>query len=290
MEGAESITGMSIISPQDMVNEDDKIFALPKIYFELQEALADPKKTFQDMGEIISCDAALSARLLKIVNSPFYGFPSEIDTISHALSIIGMDQLNDLTLSIMVVYQFRGIPNTLFNMEKFWRHSMACGVAARAMAEFKGEENVERYYLAGILHDIGRLILLKKEPALARDALYQSKAKGENIFQSEQELMGFTHAEVGGELLKLWKLPPRLVEAVACHHQPQKAKEFPVEAAIIHTADYIVHVLHVGSDAAFSEPQLYPKSWEIIGISPDDFEFMKDKVKRQYEGIINMFF
>ena len=290
MEGAESITGMSISSPQDLVNEDDKIFALPKIYFELQEALADPKKTFQDMGEIISYDAALAARLLKIVNSPFYGFPSKIDTISHALSIIGMDQLNDLALSILVVYQFRGIPNSLFNMEKFWRHSMACGVAARAIAEFKGEPNIERLYLAGILHDIGRLVLFKKEPALARDAFYRSKEKRENIFQSETELMGFDHAAVGGELLKVWKLPPTLVEAVACHHQPENAANYPFEAALIHTADYIVHVLNIGSDAEFTEPQLYSRSWEIIGLSPDDFEFMKDKVQRQYEGIVNMFF
>ena len=281
---------MSLSSPQNFIGEDEKVFSLPKIHFELQEALNDPDKTFQDLGKIISYDPALSARLLKIVNSPFYGFPSKIDTISHAISIIGMDQLTDLALATLVIHQFRGIPNSLFNMEKFWRHSMACGVAARAIAEFKGEKNVERFYLAGILHDIGRLVIFKREPALARDAFFRSKEKQENIFLSEQELMGFDHAAVGGELLKAWKLPPRLVEAVAYHHQPQAAKEFPVEAAIIHTSDYIVHVLKVGSDAEFAEPQLYPKSWDIIGLSPDDFEFMKDKVNRQYEGIVSMFF
>ena len=80
------------------------------------------------------------------------------------------------------------------------------------------------------------------------------------------------------------------MEAVGCHHQPQTAKEFPVDAAIIHTADYIVHILQAGSDAEFSEPQLFPKSWEIIGLSPDDFEFMKDKVNQQYQGIVSLFF
>ena len=102
--------------------------------------------------------------------------------------------------------------------------------------------------------------------------------------------MGFDHADVGRELLKAWQLPPHLVEAVGCHHQPQTAKEFPVDAAIIHTADYIVHILQAGSDAEFSEPQLFPKSWEIIGLSPDDFEFMKDKVNQQYQGIVSLFF
>jgi len=282
---------MTLSRPQDLIGEEDEIiFSLPKIHFELQAALSDPDKTFQDLGDIISFDPALTARLLKIVNSPFYGFPSEIETISHAISIIGMDQLTDLALATLVIYQFRGIPNNLFNMEKFWRHSMACGVVARSIAEFRGEKNVERFYLAGILHDIGRLVIFTKEPALARDAFFRSKEMKENIYLSERELMGFDHADVGRELLKAWQLPPRLVEAVGCHHQPQTAKEFAVDAAIIHTSDYIVHVLRAGSDAEFSEPQLYPKSWEIIGLSPDDFEFMKDKVIQQYQGIVSMFF
>jgi len=139
---------MSLSHPQDLIGEEDEIvFSLPKIYFELREALNDSDKTFQDLGDIISFDPALSARLLKIVNSPFYGFPSKIDTISHAISIIGRDQLTDLALATLVIYQFRGIPNSLFNMEKFWRHSIACGVTARSIAEFRSEKNAERFYL-----------------------------------------------------------------------------------------------------------------------------------------------
>jgi len=282
---------MRLSHPQDLIGEENEIiFSLPKIYFELQEALHDPDKTFQDLGEIIGLDPALSARLLKIVNSPFFGFPSKIETISHAISIIGMDQLTDLALSTLVIYQFRGIPNNLFNMEKFWRHSIACGVTARSIADFRNEKNVERFYLAGILHDIGRLVIFKKEPALARDTFYRSKERQENIYLSEQKLMGFNHADVGRELLRAWKLPPRLVEAVGGHHQPQDVKTFPVDAAIIHTADYIAHVMKAGNDSEFSQPQLYPKSWEIIGLSPDDFEFMKDKMIQQYQGIVSLFF
>ena len=211
---------MRLSHPQDLINEENEsIFSLPEIHFELQAALNDSDKTFQDLGEIIGFDPALSGRLLKIVNSPFYGFPSRIETISHAISIIGMDQLTDLALSTMVIHQFRGIPNSLFNMEKFWRHSIACGVTARAIAEFRNEKNTERFYLAGILHDIGRLVIFKKEPALARDTFYRSKERQENIYLSEQKLMGFNHADVGRELLKAWKLPPRLVEAVGNHRR-----------------------------------------------------------------------
>ena len=111
---------MSLSHLQELIGEEDEIvFSLPTIYIELQKALNDPDKTFQDLGDIISFDPALSARLLKIVNSPFYGYPSKIDTISHAISIIGRDQLTDLALATLVIYQFEGIPNNMFNMEKF---------------------------------------------------------------------------------------------------------------------------------------------------------------------------
>lgn len=216
---------MSPSHPKELIaKENEIIFSLPKVYFELQESLKDPDKTFQDLGEIISFDPALTARLLKIVNSAFYGFPSRIETISHAISITGMDQLTDLALATLVIYQFR------------------------------------------------------------------SKERQENIYLSERELIGFDHADVGRELLKAWQLPPRLVEAVACHHQPHTARLFPVDAAIIHTSDYIGHIMHVGSDAEFSDPQLHPKSWEIIGLGPDDIEFMRDKVNQQYKSIVSLFF
>ncbi len=134
---------MSLSHPQELIGGEDVIvFSLPTIYVELQKALDDPDKTFQNLGDIISFDPALSARLLKIVNSPFYGFPSKIDTVSHAISIIGKDQLTDLALATMVIYQFEGIPNNMFNMEKFWRHSVACGVAARSIADFRSEKKM----------------------------------------------------------------------------------------------------------------------------------------------------
>jgi len=194
---------MNLSSAQELIGKEDEIvFSLPTIYVELQKALSDPDKTFQDLGDIIGFDTALSARLLKIVNSPFYGFPSDIETISHAISIIGMDQLTDLAIATMVIYQFRGIPNNLFNMEKFWRHSMLCGVVARSISEFQGEKNTERFYLAGILHDIGRLAIFKKEPALARDAFYRSREQRENVYLSEQKLIAFDHADFGRELVE----------------------------------------------------------------------------------------
>lgn len=150
-------------------------------------------------------------------------------------------------------------------------------------------KNIERFYLAGILHDLGRLVLLVKEPTLARDAFYRSKDKEENIHDSEQEIIGFDHAAVGGELLKSWNLPDSLVEAVTFHHNPHQAKQFPAEAAIVHTADYLVHDLNIAKSEEFYIPVLNSETWEHIQIDPKDLAQKIAEVQDQFEITVQMF-
>jgi len=280
---------LAIPTAKEMVQGSEQLFSLPKVFYQLQTALSDPDKSFEDFGAIISHDPALSARLLRIVNSPFYGLSSRVETISHALSIVGLDQLVDLAMATSVIYQFRGIPNTLFNMESFWKHSIAAGLAARTIGQLRGEDNVERLYLAGILHDLGRLVIYMKEPTLARDAFYRSKEKEENIHLSEQALMGFDHAEVGGELLRSWQLPESLVQAVAFHHEPARCKEFPVVAAVVHTADYLVHDMNIAKSEEFYVPVLDTQTWEKIQIDPKELARKIMDVQDQFEQTLQMF-
>jgi len=280
---------MSILSPQELVRSDSSLFTLPKVFHELQSALQNPEISFNEIGKIISHDPSLSARLLKIVNSSFYGFESQVDTLTHALTIVGIDQLSDLAMATQVIHQFKGIPSVLFSMEKFWRHSIACGLAAKTLAQMHEESNAERFYLAGILHDLGRLVILHVEPALAKETFLASKSNYENICLSEQTVMGFDHGEVGGELLRLWKLPPRLVEAVAFHHFPEGAGEYSKEASIVHTADFLAHHISFVSDAEFSEAHLHNDSWNILDMDPEKLEFLKSEVESQFENISQMF-
>ena len=142
-------------SPQDLIKGSVRLSSLPEIYFKINDAINDPESSFGDVAEIIQNDVSLSARLLKMVNSSFYNFPSEIDTISHAISIVGTKQLRDLALATMVVTAFDGIPEDFVDMKDFWRHSVACGVSAWVIATNCLEENSERHYLTGILHDVG---------------------------------------------------------------------------------------------------------------------------------------
>ncbi len=188
--------------PQKLICESGIVPSLPIIYARINKAVNDPTSSMTSIGEIISKDMGLSARLLRMVNSAFYNFPSRIDTISQAVIVIGIEQIRDLALGTSVIELFEGIPRRLVTMESFWRHSVTCGLAARMLAVHRREINVERYFVAGLLHDIGRLIIYLKIPSQASEALSRCKTTGEFLYQAEREIMGFHHAEVGGALMQ----------------------------------------------------------------------------------------
>ncbi|TNF36982.1 MAG: HDOD domain-containing protein, partial [Gammaproteobacteria bacterium] len=142
-----------------LLRNTPKLASLPTVYNKLNEAVDSPTSSSQDIADIIMEDSALAARLLKLSNSAFFGFPSRIDTISQAVTVIGMRELRDLVLATSVVSMFKDIPTNLVSPESFIEHSIATGVAARVMATHRRESNVERFFVAGLLHDIGRLVL-----------------------------------------------------------------------------------------------------------------------------------
>ncbi len=281
---------MSILSPREIIQTNSEVFSLPKIFIELQSALKDPEKTFQDFGWIISCDPGLSARLLKIVNSSFYGFERNVETISHAISIIGMEQLSDLILSTLVINQFKGIPSSIYNMQKFWRHSITCGLAAKTIAKFCNDLHGERYYLGGILHDIGILVFLKLEPDLSRQCLDMSKRENECIYLSEKKILGFDHSDMSAELLKNWEMPARLIEMVSGHHQTAKSNNFQIESSVLHLAEFITDEMNNGFDAEFATTELEKNCLEKLRINPKDLESISVQVDMQLKSVMNMFF
>lgn len=232
----------------ELVKRDDKVASLPGIYYELQEVMNDPDSVFSDYAYIIRNDTSLSARLLGIVNSAFFGFPARIETISHAISIIGMDQLNDLAFSTIVMSHFNDIPRDLINMHDFWEHSVACGLGARIIAFHQNVPNPERFFVAGMLHDIGRLVLFMQAPDQAKEAMELNAANGLGLHVAERETMGFDHADVGGLLLKIWGLPETHQTTTTFHHRPLDAPFSRFETAAVHMADIIANTLQLGGN------------------------------------------
>lgn len=274
----------------ELIQGDDQLATLPDIFYKLNAAIEDPDCTFDDIGEIISIDPGLTTRLLRIVNSAFYGFSTQVETVTHALTIIGTDQLAQLVLATSVMGQFKGIPGDLINMDSFWRHSISTGLAARSIAALSGEYNVERFFVAGLLHDIGRLVFCVKAPDEIGEIYKRAEASGNLLCIEEQKTFGFDHAELGGALLKAWNLPERLVESVTFHHSPAKSKNYPQETAVVNLADAISCSMKLGSSGEAVIPSLESKSWEIVGLPESLYlPMIKDKVELQFEEVASVF-
>jgi len=264
-----------------------ELSSLPFIYIKINEAINSPLSSIQDLSEIISGDPGLTSRLLRLVNSAFYGFRSKVDTVNRALLMVGTQQIRELALATSVMSLFKGIPGHLVSMESLWKHSVACGLAARMLAKFsRSDANVERFFTAGIIHDIGRLVIYKKIPEMAQEMILRCKDSKEPLYLVEKEMLGFDHCDLGRMLAQSWNLSPRLEEVLACHHFPQKAKQSPVEAGVVHIADYIVHAIQLGDSGEQYIPPLDEKVWELSGIPASVLSSTSDQLRHEFEDAV----
>jgi putative nucleotidyltransferase with HDIG domain len=253
---------------EDLVRGVVHVGTVQPVYERLAQVMNHPLSSSSDIAKVISEDPDLTGRLLRLVNSPIYGFPSRISTVSQATSIVGMNQLHDLAVGASFIRLFASVPQDLVDMTSFWQHSVACAVAARILATHRRETNVERFFVAGLLHDIGRPIMYQKLPAESRQALERARSTGELLHKIEAEIFGFHHGQLGSALLDRWKLPTLLQEAVAWHHQPRYAARFPVEAAVVHVADHLANAFQLGSSGEHLVPPLLAEGWDGLGLSP----------------------
>jgi len=261
-----ALSDISFITIERLVAETRTVYSLPFFYERLSEAINHPRSSIDDIARIITEDQGLTARILKLANSPMFGYYSRVDSITRAVTIIGTQQLRDLALASSVIKVFHGIPEELISMASFWQHSIACGIIARNLATYLRESNVERFFVAGILHDVGQLIMCTTVPDTVRALSERSRESGQLYFCAEQELLGFDHADVGCALFREWKIPTSIVEPVACHHAPALATQFPLQTAVIHLSDIICQGMQFGQSAEWFVPPLAEAAWDRLGM------------------------
>jgi len=218
-------------SLEKLIERSGKLGSLPAIVYKVFEVMDDSKSTAAKIGKVINDDPALTARLLKLVNSPFYGFTAKVDTVYRAVALIGHKELRSVVVAASAINVFDGIPSNLVSMKDFWQRSLRVAVTARVLAAFKREKQIERFFIAGLLHDIGSLLLYLKAPEEMATALQMQQTENVSASSAEKDVLGFDFAEVGGGLLKKWNLPPQICASVRYQLNPENAPEKEQSAA-----------------------------------------------------------
>ncbi|MDY0039274.1 MAG: HDOD domain-containing protein [Desulforhabdus sp.] len=275
-------------SPFALLEKEIILPALPCIFYQINDAINNPRSSARDIADIIRNDSSLSARLLRIANSVLYGLRSKIDTISRAVVVIGTKEIGSLALGITIMTHFGNIPAHIIDMRSFWKHHMACAIASRVIAGYKNTANLERLFIGGLLHDIGRLIVGKYMPDELLASLQRAQSEDKLLHEVEPETVGLMHSTIGARLLKAWKLPVSLENIVKYHHQPMQATD-GLEPAIVNLADIIVNAARIGSSGEQLVAPLDPDLWNYLDLPPSIFATTLKHVDRQLGELTRIF-
>lgn len=257
---------------------------IPAVAFELKEVIDNPMSSAEHIARVVSTSPSLTAVLLRIVNSSFYGFPSRISTVSHAVSLIGTREISGLALGISILSIFKKIPPKTIDMYSFLRHSLACGILSRVLSAHINMPQTEQMFVSGLLHDLGRLMLYYYFPDESLYILARSRKSDNLLYHEEKNYLECDHTQVGRHLMKQWKLPLTLEDNVLHHHRPSKAEK-TVPATIVHLADIIVNSLGIGSSGETFVPPLDYDAWEKLELSPSSFETIIGLALHQFQGL-----
>jgi HD-like signal output (HDOD) protein len=286
---ATQASGPPPLSVPHLLKGDVDIVSLPTVYTHIVELLNDPDSSSHQIAKVISKDASLTVRLLRFVNSPFYGFSGKIDSVSRAVSLLGTNELSILTLGVTVVEQFQNIPSGLLNMDSFWRHSIRCGLFSKVLAGHLGEKAAEKYFIGGLLHDVGRLVMLDRMPVQYFSAVARARQGQLPMYRAEQDCLKTDHSIIGKLLAEKWRLSPALIRMIGNHHSPRLA-HYSTEACIVHVADILAHACGPEILLVDEVPELQIKAWEEIGLAADFIAPAIQQVEAEFKEVVRVFF
>lgn len=256
-----------IVTIREMQSKVEAIHSLPTVPSALKQIssmLENPRLSIDELGRFISNDPALTSKILKMVNSAAYGFPNRISSTSHAIMLLGTNVIRGLLLGVSVFELMQR------NVAGLWEHSLECAVSCRWIAQKKQMKEPEEISICGLLHDIGKVILMLHYTDQTEKSLTEARNAGITHHEAEEIYFEATHADVGYWLAQKWRFPINLVEAIGYHHKPYLSKQASVETAIVHVSDALVRARGTGIDQDACVPAIYPASWELLNLSDDD--------------------
>lgn len=256
---------------EELARQVGELVSLPRAYHRISEMLDDPRFGAADIGKVIAHDPSLTARLLRIVNSAYYRFPSKIDTIPLAITVLGTRALHELVLATSIASAFSRISTGLVDVADFWHHSIYCGILARLLSRRLRRGQAEQLFVAGLLHDLGKLVIFHRLPEQASVVLGRYADSELPYYLIEREELGYDHAAVGAALLRQWQLPEVFQRTTAHHHELESATNCLDEISLIHVANEMTKSVEPGHKLWQSDrdavPELNPVAAARIPLS-----------------------
>ncbi|MBS0423896.1 MAG: HDOD domain-containing protein [Proteobacteria bacterium] len=275
--------------PRTIVANVRSIFSLPDVVMRINDLIDSGEATNTELEHVISSDPALTAKLLRFANSTYFGFSGKVETVLKAISIVGQKELRNLVLASSVTSTFKDIPSDLVDMDTFWNYSITCGVIARLLAS--SVDSRGRFFIAGLLHGVGWLILFNRYPKESAMVLGCMSQGEDAVIQAERKIFGFTHAQLGGELLKQWKLPLNIRKMVEYQFNPMQEKEFQYDAstlcAAVNIASYIQPCTNQRIDQEEKISDRALQAWSFLGLSAEIVESVMTVARLQVIEVFN---
>lgn len=272
----------------DLIDQSSGLYAIPEIYSILNAKLKDPYTSNTQIADIIQRDPGLTLTLLKIVNSAFYGFESTVSTVSRAISILGRNEISTLAFSTSTIHVFNKLPIKKSVLYEHWQHSLLCGLIAKQIGKHSAfAEQSDALFIAGLLHDVGRLVLWHKLPQESEQIAVKLQQRPHEEIEIESEVLGFTHADIGAALMRLWKVPPLLIATTQWHHSPDRSVSYIHECQLINMATLLAE-LTTGQEITLELLEQH-KEWDIFNLNVEAVVEIQSIAKEQMREMIGMF-
>ncbi|HEY2385332.1 MAG TPA: HDOD domain-containing protein [Candidatus Binatia bacterium] len=239
---------------------------LPRLFERVAAALEDPAVDFDHIAELIEVDQALTSQILRIANSAFYGSGASISRVREALLTLGSTVTRSIVLSASV-FDPRAV-----RLRGFFEHSVGCAAAASALSRVTKRGNPEELAAAGLLHDLGKVVLYKEMPDVFEHIVTRATAEDRSFRSVEHELLGTDHAEIAGWIMERWRFPPTLAEPITFHHNPARARTAHDETAIVHIANVLVRALGYGNGGDTRIGCIDPAAWSQLGLAASSLD------------------
>ena len=251
------------------VIDSAKLISMPDIYLKLKELMDEPDYTMAEVALLVGRDPGMAGRFLRVVNSPLYRRIRRIDTVSQAVSLLGLRQVHDIVLSASIAEAFDGIHTDVMDMKKFWQRSFYCAVMTKELGQHCDIRENDRLFLTGLLHDIGHLFMYMAIPDESLNVIVKAKKEERPYFQVERELLGFDYAKAGGYMMQRWQLPKSLQVITSSHPEPGTTTQFATEAAMLHIASLLAQSDLEDGEFGVGTFIVDPAAWQLTALSKE---------------------